>query len=750
MNILKSSLVLTGMTALLFCNTACTDWGESDPEAGNQVFPSREATGSFTVKGLTSIADADFITATTGNAEIVYDNDLFTEVLHMDHGTVTISNPLNSVKLQTGAGLAFWVKTDGSNPDSRLFTFAGADGEQPVSFTASGKLVTPTGTVEVAPTTRDDVQTQLLEPDTWYFLGVQINSTGCTVYRDGELVASTAYAADAQLLSLLNYHPYIILGDEQGDLCMERIGVVRNSMNNSDLKRPNISKVVKLPDPVYFTDFETSDGLTIVGAGQFAQDATPGFGRVFQNAASTAPRTNYLLLPNGILSHSTETKEMTITFWVSAAEAGTTASYAYAPLFGAYGKSTIENGGNNDNNWPVFVLQSRGFAQLNCAGWTNLDPAQNVDGKNHVYNEFAWEANDASYIKSGNWLEDQKWHLYTITLTETEVTIMMDAEVKNQWVLDGSEGQTVTGLFSNGGDFGYICLGGNQAWSWSDNDGGFAFDDFAVYNEALSTEQVQKIISDKSGGSVLPTDLPEAYYRNTFEEDGDRALTIVGTGEWIQKTDNHGWVFSNNTSTAPRQNYLLLPEDLLAHSAETQQLTISFWVNASKCGESAEYLWAPLFMAYAQKNVPNTWPMLACQYRGVLQLNNAGWTDYADGQNTAGVNTLYHGDADWLADKEWHLYTVVFSGENAKVYLDGKIANEWVATTPYEVNGEKITGTTQAGLYSNGGDLKYICLGGNQAWDWNDNDAAFEYDDLMCFDTALTAAQIQALMSVYK
>lgn len=724
MNILKSSLVLTGVAAMLFCTTGCTDWGQSDPEAGNQVFPSRETTSTMTMKGLAAITDAPFIVASTGNAEIVYDEDLYTEVLHTNHGTATMANPLNAVKLQTGAGIALWVKTDGSNANDRIFTIAGADGQQPIYFTTSGTLVTPTATGTVQTTTE-----QLLAPDTWYFIAVQMNSTGCVVFRDGEQVASVAYPADPNLVTLLNAHPYLIIGnDDNGDLSVERITMVRNTMNNSDTKRPNVSKVVKLPDPVYFTDFETTEGLTIVGAGKFTTDVTAGFGQVFQNAASTAPRTNYLLLPDHVLSHSAETHQMTIGFWVNAANAGPSSAYNWAPIFTAYGAAPV----NGENSWPMLACQYRGLLQLNNAGWTDYTDAQNVDGVNHLYH------NDTN----ADWLADKQWHYYTVVYDGENAKVYFDGEVKNEWNMDGV-GNTQNGLYTNGGDLKYICLGGNQAWGWGDNDPGFAFDDFVVYDQALSVEQIQKIITDKSGGGggVLPTDLPEAYYRNNFEEEGDRALTIVGTGEWIEKTDNHGWVFSNNTSTAPRQNYLLLPEDLLAHSAETQQLTISFWVNASKCGESGEYLWAPLFMAYAQKNVPNSWPMLACQYRGVLQLNNAGWTDYTDAQNTAGVNTLYHGDTDWLADKEWHLYTVVFSGENAKVYFDGKIANEW------NMNGVE---NTQAGLYNNGADLKYICLGGNQAWDWNDNDAAFEFDDIMCFDTALTTAQIQALYSVYQ
>jgi hypothetical protein len=186
----------------------------------------------------------------------------------------------------------------------------------------------------------------------------------------------------------------------------------------------------------------------------------------------------------------------------------------------------------------------------------------------------------------------------------------------------------------------------------------------------------------------------------------------------------------------------LLPEDLLAHSADTHQLSISVWVNAAKAGASADYMWAPLFMAYtaAPANNENTLPMFACQYRGVLQVNNNGWTDYTDQQNVAGVNKLYHNETDWLADKEWHLYTAVFDGENAKVYLDGVLANEW------QMDG---TANTQMGLFTNGADLKYICLGGNQAWNWADNDPGFAFDDLQLFNFALSEADIQAILKQY-
>jgi len=42
--------------------------------------------------------------------------------------------------------------------------------------------------------------------------------------------------------------------------------------------------------------------------------------------------------------------------------------------------------------------------------------------------------------------------------------------------------------------------------------------------------------------------------------------------------------------------------------------------------------------------------------------------------------------------------------------------------------------------------LKYICLGGNQAWGWNDPDPAYMFDDLAIYSNALTVAQMNAIM----
>lgn len=256
-----------------------------------------------------------------------------------------------------------------------------------------------------------------------------------------------------------------------------------------------------------------------------------------------------------------------------------------------------------------------------------------------------------------------------------------------------------------------------------------------IYRNEVSTNEVQP---DNDVTQVV-----DPIYFNNFDPNTD--ATIQGGGKFVTVPDpGYGTVFQNATG-GMRKNYLLLPEHVLSHSAESKEMTIAVWVNASQAGGSSAYSWSPLFTAYGAPpaNNTNTWPMFAAQYRGVLQVNCAGWSDFTDAQNVAGFNTLYHFGTDWLADGKWHYYSVVLTATSAKVYFDGVLKNEW-----------KVSGTGGgneiAGLFSNGADLKHICLGGNQAWNWSDNDPGFMFDDIAIYNVALTGPEIEYVMSQKK
>lgn len=245
---------------------------------------------------------------------------------------------------------------------------------------------------------------------------------------------------------------------------------------------------------------------------------------------------------------------------------------------------------------------------------------------------------------------------------------------------------------------------------------------------------------------------------STYEnEEGERVTwkgeKAVGNGQFAS-TEEEGAPFGDyfqNDGSAIRTSYCLLPEDVLAHSDKTHELTIAFWVSAEGFTPD-QYTYAPLFTAYAQQNNPNTWPMLALQSRGFVQVNCNGWCDFTATNNVAGKNNVYNknaweaGDANhtfvnnWLEDQKWHYYTAVFTDTNAKVYLDGEVKNEW------NVDGTS-EGQIISGLFTNGAELKYVCLGGNQAWDWGDNDSPFKYARLLIKNSAMSAGEIKALMT---
>ena len=264
-------------------------------------------------------------------------------------------------------------------------------------------------------------------------------------------------------------------------------------------------------------DFEADkEGVNIVGAGTIVDDENAAFGKVFENVGG-AVRTNYLTLPEDVLAQSVESKQLSIAFWVNAE--GKALANPYAPFFTAYGSNT--NGA--DNTFPMLALQSRGLAQVNCNGWTDFTGADNVDGKDNVYNQNAWEANDAAFNFVENWIDDSDWHYYTAVFTEEGLTIYLDGEVKNQWTCDGTEGHNLAGLFSNGADLKHICLGGNQAWNWGDGDAPYRFDDVLITNYVLTPEAIKEIIDAK---------LADPNCLKTYE----LAVENIAIGDWTTET----------------------------------------------------------------------------------------------------------------------------------------------------------------------------------------------------------------------
>ena len=726
------------LAILTMCMGSCQDWGQMDPIPGNQVLPKLELVANLTFddeelnpEEIQTFAYPD------GDIPILVTVQALGQVLELSGGYARIFNPLNKVKVQDGVSLTFWMKQAVPEEDEdasafeqdvtgAIFSFENANSTQRMFFTANGWLNYEGVDGSYEDNNPADAKTGLMSAGEWHYVAISVKNNGYFVYVDGlKKIEKTVSDFDcSKIVQFMASVPYLYIGygsnTENQKWQLDDLSVYRNTITSTEIAVPkkggdsSVEGGELYPGQVFFSDFEReNDGTTIYGKGNFT-DFGGNFGRVFQNV-SGAQRSNYLILPEDVLSHSAETKELSIGVWVNAANAGASSDYMWAPLFSAYA-----SGPATDNGTPMFVCQYRGILQVNCNGWCDFTDAQNTNQVNGVYHD------------ATDWLADKGWHYYTVTLTETNAKVYFDGVLKNEWNVSGSgDGNVIGGLFSNGSDLKYICLGGNQAWNWGDNDAGFMFDDIAIYNKALTKAEIDNIIAYKK--------LPTPTYFNDFEK-GVGNATIYGAGTIERPGGAWGNVFQN-VGGALRSNYLVLPEDALSHTADTKQLTVAVWVNSENAGTSADYMWAPLFMAYGSgPATDNGAPMLACQYRGVLQVNCSGWCDFTDAQNTAGANVAYHDATDWLADKDWHLYTAVFTETNAKVYFDGVLKNEW------NVSGSG-DGNVIAGLFSNGSDLKYICLGGNQAWNWGDNDPGFAFDHISIYNVALTQEQIKVLVN---
>jgi len=725
--------------AVLLMESSCSDWGIVDPPAGNQAVATLENVASWTFDD-PQLDSKTFKAVAFDGGELpaVVEDESLGNVLFLNNGYVSVANPLNAVTCQKAASVLFKMKqpvevdeegnvTSTQDLEGALFGFTNATKNESLWFTANGMLHYDGLDGFYEDNNPASVKTNYITPGAWHSVALIVRDSGYAIYVDGYLKTDKAVPDFdcSKMVAFMNRASTLYIGagsDAQtAPWYVDDIKIYRNEVTSKEINAnlikggggsddPSLS--AEPVEPIWFNSFDAGDKGCIINGGGEYRWVGGLYGNVFSNAMN-GMRQNYLQLPAGLFGQSAETQALTIGVWVNRGNETESAHYNWSPLISAYSSKS-----ETDNGMPMFVCQYRGVLQLNINGWSDYTDAQNVNGVNAVYH------NDSG----ADWLADGEWHYYTATFTPTTAKVYIDGELANAWEIDGVD-NTAAGLFSNGSELTHICLGGNQAWNWGDPDPGFWFDDIAFFNQELSQAQIQNIIKLKK----------QPIYYNPFTNDGDGAI-INGGGSFIEVPDaGFGKVFSN-AMNGMRQNYLQLPAGLFGQSADTQALSICVWVNRGNETESAHYNWSPLISAYSSKSeTENGMPMFICQYRGVLQLNINGWSDYTDAQNVNGVNAVYHNDsgADWLADGGWHFYTATFTPTTANVYLDGELANAW------EIDG---VDNTAAGLFSNGSELTHICLGGNQAWNWGDPDPGFWFDDIMFYNVELSANDVKQLM----
>jgi len=236
---------------------ACSpDWGQHDPEAGNQTYPSREvvATYSFEYSDETPVFSDVDRTLNLKTCEVVEVDSFGSNVLHLDSGYVRINNPLNNVTLQDGAAITMWVNIANEDLEKALFSF-GYDEEDSAKFyfTPNAQLVyNKPGQLESMNLNVNDpssVKTGALSVGSWHFIALQVADDGYQFYVDGELKANDTqqhqtYSTDFDyktLLKHINNAPYLYIGAGADTLMSEvyydDVTLIRNHMQEKDYNK---------------------------------------------------------------------------------------------------------------------------------------------------------------------------------------------------------------------------------------------------------------------------------------------------------------------------------------------------------------------------------------------------------------------------------------------------------------------------------------------------------------------------------
>lgn len=261
MKIKKSLFSIVGAMLLVLGFTACTDWGEQDAAAGNQVYPERQVVATYDFEYSENKPEYSDMVMHNEVCEVVKDDYLGSNVLHLDgKGGAKIANPFNQVKLQNGAAITFYVKVDCAEDEEMdlthpLFSF-GSDEETGACFyfTPNGQLVySKSGQLESLNLDENNpatYKTGILTPNEWHFVALQLGQKGYQLYVDGkkslsgyqpEGVAATTFSYQT-LLDSIQSLPYLYIGTigsefgqkEQGSVSIDNVTLIRNQMNERD------------------------------------------------------------------------------------------------------------------------------------------------------------------------------------------------------------------------------------------------------------------------------------------------------------------------------------------------------------------------------------------------------------------------------------------------------------------------------------------------------------------------------------
>ncbi|GAB6120357.1 LamG-like jellyroll fold domain-containing protein [Dysgonomonas termitidis] len=243
-------LIMAAFTILLCAS--CQDWGETDPPSGNQVYPKLEKIVTYSFEEEIDPAIIQLYAYSDGNTPaLANDEERKSSVLHLNGGYAHINNPLNSVKVQNGVSLTFWMKqvvqtgeNSGQDLEGALFSFQNENGTQKFFFTANGWLSYDGVDGKYEDNNPSGYKTGLLTAGEWHYVAMTIRDNGYVVYVDGQKkIDKEVTGFDfSKIVQFMASVPSLYLGYGSGaetqEWMLDDLTIYRNQITDSQIKVP--------------------------------------------------------------------------------------------------------------------------------------------------------------------------------------------------------------------------------------------------------------------------------------------------------------------------------------------------------------------------------------------------------------------------------------------------------------------------------------------------------------------------------
>jgi hypothetical protein len=248
--------------AVLLLGSSCQEWGEWDPEAGNQTYPTLASVAAYDFEEeLDPIVYKLYANADGETPAIAADAEKG-NVLSLNNGYVKLNNPLNEVTCQNAVSMTFWVKqpivtttdadgnevTQAQDLKSALIAFENENATSRWAFTANGWIDYDGMDGSWEDNNPSTYATGYITPGEWHYVALVISNTGYSLYVDGQSKSvktiPTSTFDCSKMVQFLNNVSTLYIGDNKNDaapVMIDDLKIYRNTITSKEIARPTLS-----------------------------------------------------------------------------------------------------------------------------------------------------------------------------------------------------------------------------------------------------------------------------------------------------------------------------------------------------------------------------------------------------------------------------------------------------------------------------------------------------------------------------